>query len=342
LIINDIASDRSSLSASQIDLLLNNFIYQNVTGKVFTSNKAEIKTQLNSFSYRQEENKDPSWQAAVTAAKGKDFVFDSLGKKNGQLNIKSWELKDVTLNNVSVKNIRQLSAANKKTSIGNINGSYFTADNRFDWFNVGFDKSTKLLTLDSFLYNPASKDMFTKQHPFQADYFHISAGNTVIGAFDIDSYLADSIIRIDKMTVNDIVFDDYRDMRLPFRSGIIKPLIGNRIKSIPLKLSVDSLVVNNARITYAETSKQTKETGTIPVSRLNIKVFPIRNFDLSKTDSLSLQATGYLFDSILVNIRMRESYADSLSGFLLVANIDAADLRILNPILTTLSYAKIR
>ncbi len=219
---------------------------------------------------------------------------------------------------------------------------YLKKTNRFDWFNAAYDKSTKLFTLDSFLYNPASKDIFTKQHPFQSDYFRISTGSTVIGTFDIDSWLTDSIIRIDKATINDIVFDDYRDMRLPFRSGIIKPLIGNRIKNIPFKLSIDTVVLKNAKVTYAETSKQTKQTGTIPVTGLNLKLFPVRNFDLSNTDSLYLQADGYLFDSVLVNIRMGESYADSLSGFLLIAKIAAADLKILNPVLAPLTSAKIR
>jgi hypothetical protein len=271
LSINNIISDGSSLSASQLDLLLNNFIFKSDNGLKISSGKAEIKTQLNDLSFQQEENKESRWQATITTATGKDFSFDSVGKKNGQLNIKSWDLKDLALSSSSTKNIRQLLAENKKTSLKQLNGNYLDASKRLDWFNVAYDKNTRFLTLDSFLYNPVlSKEEFTKAHPFQADYFRISTGSARIGAFDIDSYLADSIVRIDKMTINDIVFNDYRDMRLPFQSGIIKPLIGNRIKNIPIKLSIDTVLLNNASVTYVETNAQTKQTGTIPVSGLNL------------------------------------------------------------------------
>jgi hypothetical protein len=47
-------------------------------------------------------------------------------------------------------------------------------------------------------------------------------------------------------------------------------------------------------------------------------------------------------DSIWIRLRLRESYYDSLSGFLMTLRIKPADMRVLNPVLIPLASFKIK
>ncbi|HEX7846124.1 MAG TPA: hypothetical protein VF476_10025, partial [Chitinophagaceae bacterium] len=340
LIITNLVSDGSSFSASQMDMLLKNFVFIALNGKKVSSGNAEVGMQLNDISYLAV---DKSWKATATSLVGKNFVFDNLGKKKSTLNIDSWKLKNAFLSNQSVNSFKALFKASKQLSLEQVNASYSNSDDRFTWNNIAYNKANQLLTLDSFSYTPAlDRDAFTKKKQFQADYFSLKTGKTIIGKFDVDAYFEDSIVRINKMVISDVVFNDFRDKRPPFLPGIIKPLTTNRIKKIPFKLSLDSLILNNANVSYAELNAETKQTGTIPISRITLVSSPIKNFGYSATDSFRLNVSGYLMDSAFVRIKLVESYTDSLAPFLLVARIGEADLRIMNPVLTSLSSIKLK
>ena len=116
----------------------------------------------------------------------------------------------------------------------------------------------------------------------------------------------------------------------------------NRVKSIPAKISLDTLVFNNANITYAELNPKTDQTDIILFNRTTLKAFPVRNFDFKETDSLRIHANGYLMDSIWVRLRLKESYTDTLSGFLLTLRMKPVDMRVLNPVLLPLASARLK
>ncbi len=342
LVLMDVNTGQAAFAARQLYLSLNSFVVENVNGKSFDAGKGEITALINDLRFQKQTDIEAEWQGTIATLEGKNFTLDSLGKKAGQLDIKTIQLKDLTLNSSSLPGIRKAIEENTKFRLQQITGSYVNTENSFYWFNAGYDKSTKLFSLDSFQYSPAvSKEVFVKNHPYQADYLQIKTGAITTGPFDIDKYLRDSVVSIGILKIDDIRFSDFRDNRPPFHSGIIKPLIANRIKSIPFKISIDSILLNNAQVLYAELNPKTNQTGVIPVTRMTLKAFPVRNYDLSGTDSLRLQANGYLMDSIWVRIRLRESYRDSLSGFLLTVRMKPADMRQLNPVLEPLASARL-
>ena len=133
----------------------------------------------------------------------------------------------------------------------------------------------------------------------------------------------------------------YRDKRKPAREGIIKPLPVNLIKRIPAYLSLDTVNLNNTDIEYSEVSEKTNQTATITINRMKAKLFPVNNYDLKQGDSLGLEAQAWLMDSVRLSLNLKESYMDSLAGFLLSASISPVDARILNPALIPLVSAKL-
>jgi hypothetical protein len=342
ILLMDAHTRQSSFYSKQLHLSLNNFLFSTPDGNRFDAGEGEITAQLNDISFSKEPDSIANWKATITNLEGKNFIIDSLGKKSGRLNINKVELRDLLLHS-ETKALRGILEENKRFRLQQITGSYTDAVNMFNWYNAVYDKSSKMFSLDSFSYRPAAdRDSFIAIHPYQTDYIHFKTGKINIGPFDIDRYLKDTILSVGILKADDIVFTDFRDKRKPLQTGLIKPLITNRIKSIPIKLSIDTILFNNANATYEEFNPKTGQSGIIPVTRMTIRAFPVRNFDLSETDSLRLQANIHVMDSIWIRLRMRESYLDSLGGFLFTVRMKPADMRVLNPVLAPLASVKLK
>lgn len=342
LLLLDANSNGSSLSISQLLLSLNRFVYSGAGGKQFDMGQGTVNALLNDISFSETATGESQWQAKVSSLDARNLAMDSLGKNKGRLDIKTVLLRDLNLHS-SARSIRQVIQQNTKFRLQQITGSYTDSLNQFRWFNGVYDKGSKSFSLDSFAYQPMQdRDAFVAGHPYQTDYIQGSSGTIRVGPFDIDKYLKDSTVSIGKIEMDNVLFSDYRDNRPPFRSGIIKPLMVDKLKQIPFRLSIDSLVITRATTIYTELNSKTKELGMIPVTRMTVRMFPIRNFNLTNTDSLRIQANGYIMDSIWTRLRLRESYLDTLSGFLFTLRMKPVDMRVLNPALVPLASMHLR
>jgi hypothetical protein len=342
IVLVDLNTTAQEVTAQQLVLNLHNFVYRGLENKRFDAGEGSIYAELNDIRFDEKESAT-GWRAHLETMEGKKFVIDSMGNNAGRMTIHSIFLKDLNMNSASFGQIRKMIAENKSFRLYQVSGEYADAANKFKWYNAGYDKSSKIAFLDSFSYSPTPpKEEYIASRAFQSDYLQVKTGAVTIGPFDIDSYLYDSVIRIGKVKIDDVDFNDFRDNRPPFRSGIIKPLMVDRIKSIPAKIAVDTLVFNNANITYAELNPKTNMTGIITFNNTSIRVFPFRNFNFNSTDSLRIHANGMLMDSIWVRLRLKQSYTDSLGGFLLTLRMKPVDMRVLNPVLRPLASAQLR
>ncbi|HET9431877.1 MAG TPA: hypothetical protein VFO70_11910, partial [Chitinophagaceae bacterium] len=343
LVMLDVKTVDSAFSARQLLLSLNNFVYTNPGGKGFDEGQGTLTALINDFKYQETNPEEASWEGKLASLEGKNFLFDSLGSRKARLSIEYILLKDLAIKSSSLANIRNMISSNKKFRLQQFTGTYTDNIKHFAWYNAGYDKGTRSFTSDSMRYNPSvSKEKFDSLYPYQSDYIKISTGAIEIGPFDLDGYLSDSIMGFGSVKISETVLNDFRDNRLPFRSGIIKSLMVERLKKIPVKIAIDTLQFNNTNITYTEFNPRTNLPGVVHFNRANIKLFPVRNFNLGPTDSLRLHATGYLMDSIWTRLRLKQSYTDSLSGFLLTVRMKQADMQQLNPLFKSLAGAKLR
>jgi hypothetical protein len=74
---------------------------------------------------------------------------------------------------------------------------------------------------------------------------------------------------------------------------------------------------------------------------MKAKIFTVSNYNLQQNDSFRLEAQARLMDSVSIKLKLKESYTDTLAGFLLSATAKPADARILNPVLIPLVSAKL-
>jgi len=254
----------------------------------------------------------------------------------------SANLTDLNIRSSTITDLQKLAAANSIFNLQQFTGNYSDATKNLRWFNAGFNRSSNVFSADSFFMKPAlSKDSFLAKQSYQVDYIQLQSGAIHIGPVDMDTYIKDKTLNIGTATIDQFLFTDFKDKQLPFKAGVIKPLPVNMIKDIPLRLFIKTVHLNHARVEYTETSEKTKQSGTIPITRMAVTLTHVKNYDLTSTDSLQILATGYLMDTLWTRLRVKESYTDSLSGFLMTARISRGDLKAFNSALIPLVSAKL-
>jgi hypothetical protein len=231
---------------------------------------------------------------------------------------------------------------NQDFRLKEITGIYENTIHHFEWSNGSYDRGTKAFLLDSFAFFPLiSRDSFFATRKFQSDYMKVKTGSVKAGPFDIDTYLRDTVANIGTVYVNDGSLSSFRDKRLPFKSGVVKRLPAAWLRKFPLRMSVDSVFFKNGHVEYTELNDKTGKAGTVIVSRMDASLFPVRNYGQQKADSLQIQATGYLMDSVLTRLCVKQSMTDTSGGLLLTGQISPADARLLNPVLIPLASVKL-
>jgi hypothetical protein len=142
--------------------------------------------------------------------------------------------------------------------------------------------------------------------------------------------MKDTAIHFGKIQVSAPNLEIGRDKTHPFLAKGIKPLPTNAFQKLKVKFKVDTLGLADGRIAYTEKSKITGKEGTIGFTEMNALVRNIKNIELQNDDSLFIRATTRFMDSALVRLRVRESYRDTLGGFLMATDVSPFHTSILN------------
>lgn len=340
--ISSIKGNNLDLKIDKAQFNLSNFIYTATGGKRFSTGNGKTAAHLKNISLQKNENQDLDWKATVSDFTARDFKADSLGKSKGNLVLNSAALKELNIGSALLNDKHELVAANPLFQLENFTGRFSTGNTVLKWYNAGFESSNKTFSLDSFQYSPMlEKDSFIATRKFQTDYIKLNTGALHIGPVDIDKYISDTSLSIQKLEANNVVFIDFKDKNLPFNSGLIKPLPVDLIQKIPVKFALDSVVVNNGMVQYTEINEKTQMPGSIPITRMTVLLRNVKNHHLASTDSLIMKANGYIMDTVWTRLRVRESYTDSLGGFVMTLRLKPGDLTVLNSALIPLASVKL-
>lgn len=342
LLLSGLQTTGQSLSLNNLAVNVTEATYISPKGNLFNSGNGKLLANLRNISLQNNETAQPVWSATVSNIDVRDFQLDSIGNNKIGIALQTARIKEFTLTSSSINNIRKLMSGNRSFSLENFTGNYTGGNNNFSWYNAGFNRNGNIFSLDSFSLMPTiAKDSFIARQDFQKDYITLKSGAIKAGPLDIDNYIQNNILNSKHITINKFVFTDYKDKQLPFNAGIIKPLPTGLLKQLPLQMAVDSITFNNAEVEYTEVSEKTKLPGTIPVKRLSVVLVNVKNYDFSATDSLTIKATGYVMDSIWTKLQVKESYTDSLGGFLMTLRMKPGDITVLNPAIIPLASVKV-
>ena len=336
-------ADSGSISIGSSKFYLAGFIFSDGKSALLKTDKGKVAAQVNKIKIITPVNQSLTWEATINRFDTKDFTLDSMGKSKASLVLNNGSLTNLNIRSSTIKNLHQLVAANSDFQLQQMSGNYSNTNTNIQWFNAGFNRINNTFSADSFSVFPVlSKDSFLAKQSFQTDYITLKSGEISLGAIDIDTYIKNKVLNIKKAAIDNLLFTDYKDKQLPFNSGIIKPLPVDMLKKIPLDFSIDTIHLTNANVDYAEFNEKSKSAGVIPVKRMTVELSNIKNYGIISTDSLNILATGYLMDTAWIRLRVKESYIDSLGGFLMTVRLKPANLVFLNPALIPLASIKIQ
>jgi len=329
------------IEAGQVEFAITDLSVTTANKTISTGN-GSIRSKITSFHLEPSPTNEWNWKGMLADLYVKDFILDNLGKKSGRLEIKSAGLSQLDLNSGSFLHLQKTIKENPSFRLKEVSGKYDNASSHVDWNNLNYDKTTKMLSLDSFAFRPsAEKDSFIAAHKYQTDYITMRTGRIDAGPFEIDRYFSDTVINTGMINMNDAAISIYRDKRKPARDELIKPLPVDLIRKIPVPLALDTAYLTNTTVVYEEVNEKTNRSGVVPVNNVQGKIFPIVNYHIPAGDTLHLEMEGRLMDSVKIRMNLKESYTDSLGSFLLLANVQPFDAKLLNPLLIPLVSAKL-
>lgn len=307
------------------------------TGETIGVEKGKVDLELSDISLARGGEK-PAWSALINNLYLQNPNTLALGKSKNRLLLQQASVGNVRLSSAYLSNFDQLVKYNVSAWLRTATGQYTDSTTTLKWYNAGYNRQTNTLSLDSFTYYPTQPlDSVIAHTPHQTDYITFHSGAVKMTDFDLERYNRDSALLASNISITNPVITIFRDKQPPFLSGNIKPLPVVMIRSIGLPVGVQQVNIVDGTLRYTERHAKTRAEGTLVLDRMNGRLQNIKNRNFGPTDSLTLTLNAYLMDSALLNLRVRESYTDSLNGFLMTLRMRPTTLSFLNPVLAPLS-----
>jgi hypothetical protein len=304
--------------------------------------EGSVDLQLSNLKLSRKEGK-PVWSAMVNELSLQNPNAFLLGKNKNNLLFNQVAVGNLQLSSSYLSDFSQLLKYNVSAWLRTATGQYTDSNTTLKWYNADYSYANQTLSLDSFTYHPTQpRDSVIANAAFQKDYITFRSGPVQLAGFDLQKYSKDSALIAESITVTEPVVTVYRDKLPPFRAGTIKPLPVDVIKNISLPVSVGRINIENGQLFYTEKNAKSRAEGTLLMTNISGNLSNIKNRNLEEDDSLSLSLNAFLMDSALINLRVKESYADSLSGFLMSLRMRPTTLSFLNPVLAPLTNVVIR
>jgi hypothetical protein len=283
----------------------------------------------------------PSWNAMVNKLSIENSNGFTFNIKENTLELKDLALGDCLLSSASINDIGNLVGSNHSAWISTSAVKYYTRNSLWQCFNVNYNAGRNVLLLDSFNYQPSlSRDSAIAANPYQMDYISLNSGKTRLYGFDMIKYFNEDSLGIQKVSLSRPSIIVYRDKFPPFLSGVVKYLPVEMIRNIQLPVSINQIEVADGKVSYTERNARTRKEGTLLLTHLNGNLSNIKNESVTSPDSLSLAFSGKLMDSAFFDLKVKESYVDSLNGFRMTLKIKPTSVVFLNPLLAPLSNLK--
>lgn len=246
--------------------------------------------------------------------------------------LKHGSLDNLIFNSERAKNIWHVIEDNQHTAeLHTLEGNIKLNDNIIKYGKLDYHPQTASATIKQFEFRPVKdRQQFLEESFYQTNYMAAQIDEISLNRLNINRLMKDTAIHFGKIQVSAPNLEIGRDKTHPFLAKGIKPLPTNAFQKLKMSFKVDTLAMKDGKITYTEKSKITGQEGTIGFTNMNVLVRNIKNVELSNSDSLYIRASTKFMDSALVKLRVRESYSDTLGGFLMTTDVSPFHTSILN------------
>jgi hypothetical protein len=211
---------------------------------------------------------------------------------------------------------------------------------------VGLSTASSAAYIDSIKVTPNySMHDFSRKLGYQSDRIMLQIPRVNLTQIDLRKLISDREFRAEKVSLEGLNFESYRDKRVPFPDWQRPPMPTQVVSSIKFPLCIDTVVLTNGFATYEE--QLGDEPGRIFFDRLNAMVTGLSNVTKplippgSDSNSLDLYGTTRLMGKAPMEIRMNFQKGHPRDTFNVHATIGELDLTTINPMLSKLVPASI-
>ncbi len=214
----------------------------------------------------------------------------------------------------------------------------------YSFGHIGFSTEKATAFLDSVTVVPNfSKSDFSRKLGHQTDRFVLRIPRIVLSELDFRKLVSDRQLTAASLRMDNLVFEDYLDKRVPF-SDLQRPMMpGTAVAGIKFPLCIDTIAISNGFALYEEQTGD--EPGKIFFDRLNATLTGLTTLkDTSAGSSvpgLDLHGTFRLMGTAPAEAWFHFQPGHPRDTFTMRATIGKLDLTDINPMLSKLMPASI-
>ncbi|HRU60799.1 MAG TPA: hypothetical protein P5565_04955 [Bacteroidia bacterium] len=331
-----------SLFFGSTDLQLEHWQVESDDGRKADGRSGRLKIQCDSLSAGG--NTRDGWTAAVRklVLQHVGFFYKNRSRELREVMVDGLEANSLLLNPQLVRSPERWWPEQKRMELHNASFHWHLKESELSLANAAWSAATKHFTAEDVSFRPyLSPDSFLSARAFETDYLRLHRGRLELEELDLD-FLEETRFRSRKATVSDAFLEVRRDKRLPDPIGQLKPLPVQQLMRLGFDFRIDTFAVTNGHVEYTEIGDKSGQPGTVSFDRLQATLTGIRSRDVADGDSLRLKANARFLDTTDIALRFRESYLDTLGGFVLTAAIAPFDLRVLNPVIEPIAATRIK
>lgn len=203
-------------------------------------------------------------------------------------------------------------------------------------------KNTVSIGLDSFaILNRQSKEEVWQSAPYEKGYETITGGKIRLSEIKMQMAGKKPEVEISKMISENLHFTTSKDKTKPEDTVLYRALLTQMFTRIPLKIKLDSFLLNNARVDAHEISKKTRKETHIFFSEINGYLKNVKTWDIRENDTLDMRVRARFFGTDPLRLHFKQSYDDTLQGFWMRVRMSHFNLPEMNKLLTPLMGLKI-
>ncbi|HEX5667157.1 MAG TPA: hypothetical protein VFX73_00070, partial [Chitinophagaceae bacterium] len=263
---------------------------------------------------------------------------------NDTMDIKTGGIKLGRVNDLVLQKDSIIQAALKLPPVTVLPGSFSfnTPEEEIGIYNVEVNTQEEFLSWDSLnIINRVPRDTFFARQPFEKDYITLSTGKVRADDLKPVIFNKDTTVYIRKLSIDPLDFKVERDKRVADDTVKYRPLLAQMFNRLKFPLKIDTINLRNSVIWHNVIDEKTEKEGTIFFTEVNGTVTNIRNFDIQKDDSIRVDLTSKLMSRGQLRFLFRESYEDSIQGFLMSVRMGGMEMQELNRLMIPLNNVRV-
>ena len=238
--------------------------------------------------------------------------------------------------------VRLFNADDISITLGSYSLNMKNGMNKLSFGEIGLSTASGEVYVKDFHLEPLyNRHDYTRKLGFQTDWMDLRISRLSLQRMNLRSLLFEGKMQAGLLEIDSLMLDDYRDKRIPLKPGFKPPMPQEGIRKLKTYLRIDTVLVKNGKIMYAE------QTGAVPgtlfFDKLNVTFTGLTNDSvLIKAGLVSeLRGTLYLMGTGKIDASVRFLLGDRRNSFSFSAQMGPFNLVEINPMVMNLMPAKV-